>query len=40
MEAVEEAEEVFDFQLTEEEIGGTQEGEEVFDFQLTEEELQ
>ena len=37
---VEEGEEVFDFQLTEEEIKGTEEGEEVFDFQLTEEELQ
>ena len=39
-EAVEEAEEVFDFQLTEEEIEGTAEGEEVFDFQLTEEEIE
>ena len=39
-EAVEEEEEVFDFQLTEEEVEGTEEGEEVFDFQLTEEELQ
>ena len=37
---VEEGEEAFDFQLTEEEIEGTEEGEEVFDFQLTEEELQ
>ena len=37
---VAEGEEVFDFQLTEEEIEGTDEGEEVFDFQLTEEELQ
>ena len=36
----EEGEEVFDFQLTEEEIEGTEEGEAVFDFQLTEEELQ
>ena len=36
----EEGEEVFDFQLTEEEIEGTEEEEEVFDFQLTEEELQ
>ena len=35
-----EGEEVFDFQLTEEEIEGTEETEEVFDFQLTEEELQ
>ena len=40
MEAAEKGEEVFDFQLTEEEIGGTEEAEEVFDFQLTEEELQ
>ena len=39
-EAVEEAEEVFDFQLTEEEIEGTEEAEEVFDFQLTEEEIE
>ena len=39
-EVVEEGEEVFDFQLTEEEIEGTEEGEEVFDFQLTDEELQ
>ena len=39
-EAVEEAEEVFDFQLTEEEIEGTAEGEEVFDFQLTQEEIE
>ena len=39
-EAVEEAEEVFDFQLTEEEIDGTEETEEVFDFQLTEEEIE
>ena len=38
-EAVEE-EEVFDFQLTEEEIEGTEEDEDIFDFQLTEEELQ
>ena len=37
---VAEGEEVFDFQLTEQEIEGTDEGEEVFDFQLTEEELQ
>jgi ubiquinol-cytochrome c reductase cytochrome b subunit len=37
---VEEGEEAFDFQLTEEEMEGTEEGEEVFDFQLTEEELQ
>ena len=37
---VEKDEEVFDFQLTEEEIEGTEEGEAVFDFQLTEEELQ
>ena len=37
-EAIEEGEEVFDFQLTEEEIDGTEE--EVFDFQLTEEELE
>ena len=35
-----EEEEVFDFQLTEEEIEGTGEGEAVFDFQLTEEELE
>ncbi len=39
-EAVEEEEEVFDFQLTEEEIDGTEEEEEVFNFQLTEEELE
>lgn len=39
-EEAEEGEEVFDFQLTEEEIEGTEEGEEVFDFQLTEEELE
>ena len=39
-EDVEEAEEVFDFQLTEEEIEGTEESEEVFDFQLTEEEIE
>lgn len=39
-EAVEEAEEVFDFQLTEEEIEGMEEAEEVFDFQLTEEEIE
>ena len=39
-EAVEEAEEVFDFQLTEEEIEGTEEAEEVFDLQLTEEEIE
>ena len=37
---VEEGEEVFDFQLTEEEIEGTEDEEEVFDFQLTEEELE
>ena len=37
---VEEGAEVFDFQLTEEEIDGTAEDEAVFDFQLTEEELQ
>lgn len=35
-----ETEEVFDFQLTEEEADGTEEGEAIFDFQLTEEELQ
>ena len=39
-EEVEEAEAVFDFQLTEEEIEGTAEREEVFDFQLTEEEIE
>ena len=39
-EIVEEGEEVFDFELTEEETEGTAENEEVFDFQLTEEELQ
>jgi ubiquinol-cytochrome c reductase cytochrome b subunit len=39
-EVVKEGVEVFDFQLTEEEIEGTGEGEEVFDFQLTDEELQ
>ena len=39
-EVVEDGEEVFDFQLTEEEIDGAAEDEEVFDFQLTEEELQ
>ncbi|MDE0011214.1 MAG: cytochrome bc complex cytochrome b subunit [Candidatus Poribacteria bacterium] len=39
-EEVEDGEEVFDFQLTEEEVEGTAEDEEVFDFQLTEEELQ
>ena len=40
IEVVEEAEEVFDFQITEEETEGTEEAEEVFDFQLTEEELE
>ena len=39
-EGVEDGEEVFDFQITEEEVEGTAEDEEVFDFQLTEEELQ
>ncbi len=39
-EAIEEGEEVFDFQLTEDEVEGTAEDEAVFDFQLTEEELQ
>ena len=39
-EEVEEGKEVFDFQLTEEEIEGTEEEEEVFNFQLTEEELE
>ena len=37
---IEEGEEVFDFQLTEEDIDETGEDEEVFDFQLTEEELE
>ena len=37
-EGVEEGETVFDFQLTEEEVDGTEEA--VFDFQLTEEELE
>ena len=40
IEAVEEAEEVFDFQLTEEETEATEEDQAVFDFQLTEEELE
>ena len=39
-EEVDEGEEVFDFQLTEEETEGTENEEEVFDFQLTEEELE
>ena len=39
-EAIEAGEEVFDFQLTEDEVEGTAEDEAVFDFQLTEEELQ
>ncbi len=39
-EEVEDGEEVFNFQLTEEEVEGAAEDEEVFDFQLTEEELQ
>ena len=39
-EVVEEGEEVFDFQLTDQEVDGAEEDGEVFDFQLTEEELE
>ncbi len=35
-----EAEDVFDFRLTEEELEGTDDSDDVFDFQLTEEELE